>query len=407
MEDEAHVGRGAKKGGFAVYKVLLAEDELLVRIGLKNSINWEKYGMEIAAEAENGLHAFEEYKRLGCELVITDIRMPGMDGLELIRKIRETDQRCEFIVISCMNDFKLLQDIIGFDVLGYVLKASMTIEEVEELLKKAGQRLEKRGGEECLHLPKNRSREELLKAYAVDAAVTEEEFLVGFKDCGYPVPSYGSVTVFRILPLNKEPMNEMGIAFVRTVIHDNLPDSELVWHDGGMIAFHPDVILCTDSRFGRIAQMLQPFLEGTFSQVTQRLHKGVSSMPAEVKGLLELCCGIRMDYDGTINRAVDYILNHYREDLNLSVMADYVRLSPNYFSTLFKKETGVAFINYLNDIRIEKAKLLLCNTDNYLYHIAEETGFHTVEHFSQTFKQKEGLNPGDWRRKKMEKAGTR
>lgn len=381
-----------------MYKVLLAEDELLVRIGLKNSINWEKFGMEIAAEAENGIHAYEEYRRHGCELVVTDIRMPGMDGLELIRKIRETDQRCAVIVVSCLDDFKLLQDIIRYDVTGYVLKASMTISEMEELLLKAGQRLEESSAPQEQQEPRRRTKEELLKAYAVDGEITEEEFFSSLESCGYPKPEYGSVTVFRILPLNREPLNEMGIAFVRTVIHDNLPDSDLVWNEDGMIAFHPDVIACTDSRFGRIAQMTRPFLEGTFSQITQPLGRGKLLLSTEVKGLLELFSGIRLDYDNAVNRAVDYILNHYSENLNLAVMASYVGLSPNYFSTLFKKETGVAFINYLNDIRIEKAKLLLCNTDNYLYGIAEETGFHTVEHFSQTFKQKEGMNPGDWRK---------
>lgn len=385
-----------------MYKVLLAEDEILVRIGLKNSINWDNYGMEIVAEAENGLHAYEEYKRLGCELIITDIRMPGMDGLELIRKIRETDQRCGFIVISCMDDFKLLQDIIRFDVLGYVLKASMTIGEVEELLEKARLRLEKNTSPEAAHLPKIHTRQELLEAYAVEGAITEEEFLSGFEACCNSKPLYGSLTVLRIVPLNKEPMNDMGIAFVRTVIQENFPDSVSIWNAGLMIIFHPAVIACTDSRFGRIAQILQSFLEGTFSQVTQPLYKGTSSMPAEVKGFLELCCGIRLDYDSMINRSINYILNHYSENLTLAVMAGYVELSPNYFSTLFKKETGVSFIHYLNDIRVEKAKLLLCNTDDYLYCIAEETGFRTVENFSQTFKQKEGVNPGDWRKKKTE-----
>ena len=72
-----------------MYKVLFAEDELLVRLGLQNSIPWEKYDMELSVQADNGTEAYELFCKVRPQLVITDIRMEGMDGYELIRKIRE------------------------------------------------------------------------------------------------------------------------------------------------------------------------------------------------------------------------------------------------------------------------------------------------------------------------------
>lgn len=382
-----------------MYKVLLAEDELLVRIGLKNSIDWQKFGMEIAAEEESGTLAFSRYEELKPDVVITDIRMPGMSGLELIRKIRETDRRCAIIVISCLNDFELLQKIIRCDVLGYVLKASMTISEVEELLQRAKKRLEESGGgrkEEGRGLC---SREELLEAFVLNREIGEEEFREKWKRGGYEEPSYDSATIFQVLPLDGRPFNEMGVSFVKTVLHENLGGSDILWKDQYAIAFHPENISCTDSRFGRISQMIQSLLEGSFSQITQKMSGELSALPAETEMLLKMCGGRNRNLDRGVFRAVDYILNHYSENITLAEISAEAGLSPNYFSTLFKKETGTSFVNYLNDIRIEKAKLLLGNTDEYLYHIAEETGFHTVEHFSQTFKQKEGMNPGDYRKK--------
>lgn len=382
-----------------MYKVLLAEDELLVRIGLKNSINWPDYDMEIAAEDENGYSAYQKYQALKPDVLITDIRMPVMDGLELIRKIREEDPRCAVIVISCMNDFKLLQDIIRYDVLGYVLKASMTIKEVEELLLRAKRRLDHFPPAGWQPVREPRSRVSLLTMY-VNRTLSEQEFEAEWKREGYPQPEFSSITVFHILPLNAQPLNEMAISFIKNVIHESLPDSDILWKDACAVAFHPNCIQCTDSRFGRISQMIQSFLEGAFSQITHKLNCSFSSLPMEVEAIVELCRFRKPDLDRTVFRAVDYILNHYRDNLTLAAVASYVGLSPNYFSSLFKKETGISFVNYLNDIRIEKAKLLLSNTDEYLYVIAYETGFHTVEHFSQTFKLREGINPGDYRKKR-------
>ena len=382
-----------------MYKVLLAEDELLVRIGLKNSIDWRRFGMEIAAEEESGSLAFSRYEELKPDVVITDIRMPGMSGLELIEKIRERDRRCAIIVISCLNDFELLQKLIRWDVLGYVLKASMTIPEVEELLGRAQKRLDESGGGGESRETEDCSREELLEAFVLKRQIGEKEFRERWKKAGYGEPLYRSMTVFRIISPGGRPLNEMGAAFVKSVLHDNLRGSDIVWSGQEAAAFHSEAVSCTDSRFGRISQMIQSLLEGSFSQVTQQISGELSALPAETQMLLKLCGGRGTEQDRIVFRAVDYILNHYRENVTLAEISAEVGLSPNYFSTLFKKETGISFVNYLNDIRIEKAKLLLSNTEEYLYRIAEETGFHTVEHFSQTFKQKEGMNPGDYRRK--------
>ena len=85
-----------------MYQVLFAEDELLVRP----------------------------------DVVITDIRMEGMDGCELIEKIREQDKDCAIIVISCLDNFEILRKMIPYKIIGYVLKASMTMDEVNEILAK-------------------------------------------------------------------------------------------------------------------------------------------------------------------------------------------------------------------------------------------------------------------------------
>lgn len=131
--------------GENVYQVLFAEDELLVRLGLQNSIPWEKYNMKLVAQADNGLTAFELFQKMRPDVILTDIRMEGMDGYELIQRIREIDEDCAIIVISCLDDFETLRKMIPYNIIGYVLKASMSMEEIYEMLQKAREFLEQRG----------------------------------------------------------------------------------------------------------------------------------------------------------------------------------------------------------------------------------------------------------------------
>lgn len=113
-----------------MYKVLFAEDELLVRLGLQNSIPWSKYQMELSALAENGIEAFRLFESIRPDVLITDLRMEGMDGVELVKRVRQIDKDCAIVVVSCMNDFETLRKLIPYNINAYVLKASISIDEV-------------------------------------------------------------------------------------------------------------------------------------------------------------------------------------------------------------------------------------------------------------------------------------
>lgn len=101
-----------------------------------------------------------------------------------------------------------------------------------------------------------------------------------------------------------------------------------------------------------------------------------------------------------IQNAKDYIGTHYgEEELSLSLVAEHVSVSTGYLSGLFKKEAKINFVEYLTNIRMEKAMELIRNTDKKTYEIAYETGFSNPHYFSVSFKKYSGMSPSDFRSK--------
>ncbi len=100
-------------------------------------------------------------------------------------------------------------------------------------------------------------------------------------------------------------------------------------------------------------------------------------------------------------KAIIYIINHFRENISLTDVADHMGLTPSYFSNLFKKETGVSFKEYLDRLRFENAKKLVLLSDMTIQQICSESGFLCYENFIRRFKSRFGVTPTDMRKKTM------
>ena len=83
-----------------MYKVLLADDERLIRITLKNMLDWHAFDCEVVGAAKDGAEAFQLFEELKPEIVITDLKMPGMDGIELISRIKKLRPDTQVIALS-------------------------------------------------------------------------------------------------------------------------------------------------------------------------------------------------------------------------------------------------------------------------------------------------------------------
>ncbi|MCF0130728.1 MAG: response regulator [Pseudobutyrivibrio sp.] len=125
-----------------MYSVFLIEDEIVIRDGLKNSFPWEQYGFAYAGDAADGEMALPSIRQLKPDLIITDIKMPFMDGISLSKIVKKEFPSTRIVIISGFDDFSYAQDAISIGVDKYLLKP-ITKDKLAEVLNEERQRLDK------------------------------------------------------------------------------------------------------------------------------------------------------------------------------------------------------------------------------------------------------------------------
>lgn len=137
--------------------VLIVDDELLMRIGLKSMINWEEQGFRVIGEAANGKEALEIARRNPPDCIITDIKMPVMDGLELIREASRFLDPCQYVILSNMDEFQYAKEALRLGAADYLIKSDIKQQHLIEVLDTVKKRINKTSRE------KNRETNEQYK----------------------------------------------------------------------------------------------------------------------------------------------------------------------------------------------------------------------------------------------------
>ena len=122
--------------GESMKKVLIADDEMLVRIGLKLTIAWEEHGFIVVGEAKNGREAIELFEEFDPDILLTDIRMPIMNGLELIQELKSRKSSLKTVILSHYDDFKYAKEAIKLGASEYILKSDLSQENLLSVLSK-------------------------------------------------------------------------------------------------------------------------------------------------------------------------------------------------------------------------------------------------------------------------------
>lgn len=111
-------------------RVLIVDDEVLVRIGIKHSIAWEQNGFELIGEASDGKEALEMIQKLAPDIVILDINMPVLNGIEVLRELKEQKYKGKVIVLTCFNEIEYARSAMKYGASDYVLKTTLNTDEL-------------------------------------------------------------------------------------------------------------------------------------------------------------------------------------------------------------------------------------------------------------------------------------
>lgn len=375
-----------------MYKVLFAEDELLVRLGLQNSIPWSKYEMEVAALADNGMEAYRLFEEIHPDILITDLRMEGMDGLELVKRVREIDKECAIVVISCLNDFETLRKLIPYNINAYVLKASISIDEVCNVLEQTKEYLISIGRTAKKVIPDLEKPEDIISKYLLGDAVIslEDDFEI-----------FEHLLMFSLEEENKDKINKLAMDFIYELVNRQIPGEMLVpLKDKEFCVFYRSTEKKMDERIKRINNSIGDFL-GVRFKITHSSRRKAENLKDWFDRAYVQQYEINIDENSgkaLVQKSIEYMQEHFRESLTLTDISRTIGLSVSYFSYLFKQETGKNYIEYLNEIRLLATMKDLMNTDEKVVVVAQKNGFQNLEYFSRYFKKQTGESPARWRK---------
>lgn len=405
-----------------MYKVLIVDDEPLILDGLQYVIDWEEHGAEIVASASNGVEALRALEQSAIHIVVTDIKMPVMDGLELIRQTKSRGLNVKFIVLSGYDEFELVKKAVVYGVENYLLKPL----EEEELSSTLLNTIEKLDHEIQLsiHHRQNYSivKENILFRW-VAGRIGHDELTSRAEFLGIDL-SFDHYRVARVIQENPPRDGEASSGLLASAILNVC--EETMNGLAGCIAFrslHGEPILLfgwsgEESMNGdELEEMLEERLAACSSNVKRYLKLDVSivlgpvvsgygSVAASYKETFrteEASGSVRTgDTEAahpTVLKLIDYIDRNYAEEMSLKTLSDIFNLNSAYLGQLFRKTTGDMFSVYLNRIRIEKSKRLLEESHLKMGEIAAAVGFSNVQYFSNVFHKLVGIYPTDYKRK--------
>ncbi len=527
-----------------IYNVLIADDEEKIIWFLREIIDWEEIGLKLAGTASDGKEACEQICQNDIDIVITDIKMPLFDGLQMIERVRQERKNVSFIVISGYDHFQYAQLALRYGVKDYILKPVKKTELNNALYKIVQEKNHKQFSWKVkteqdnlqsekrkdflaylqneqyilpelseanrkfsfefqdtsflwLRLRLNLQLDYLEDTLGTDFIMEKLQKIIAEKIQGY-VGEYETISRntdiyvllngFQIGQISLEhvllrhvrayldafrcysvsmycgeevPYSELIPAMKRAktaceeqmalgaehVIRDDMLASletdpeQTAGHEKNIKDIRNGFTLLDEAQvMGALHKMMERIqkFQGVSSRAVIRAVSEIQAAVLELSGeeapdnreiqenqrligaaaenavsvtdflryseekmgeTVGILFRLRKERESRpINRAKEYVEQHLSGKLNLEEVAEYLELSPNYFSSLFKRETGKTYLDYVTERKMEYAKKLLKNSSDTVEAIAMKVGYRDKRSFSSRFEAVVGLKPSKYRK---------
>ncbi len=479
-----------------LYKVLIVDDEAFAREALEILVGWENLGFELIGSAEDGKQALTMIAEYQPELVITDIAMPGMSGIELITYVREhMYYQPKFVILSAYGTFDYAKEAIRLGVKDYILKpvirreVMQKIADIKETMDREGQEREVRekmdrslGKLSCsylsgllagvaeedelyklemiLNLKERqrrmfavkgiRSREVFMRALksmnlvpetyeimflapdfvAVILDYTEDggrllQALQGAEELFYVVVDLGIVGGWReIREAWKLVAQVIDYCFYRGRKNRSFCQEDRAWLKQSNEMYCREILEepelgssgeCEQAEAycnafyshniepGQLRVIVTSRLLAVQDETGEQLRRQVSWMFFdELKDIWMQVIGEKKESTDADNIGIqikDYVRAHFHENISLQDMAGELCYNEVYLGKLVKRETGMFFRQYLNEVRLEYAQKRLTESTDSMMEIALDSGFSNPDYFCKKFREKNGMTPTEFRKR--------
>ena len=358
-------------------KVLIVDDMDIIRRELKRLKIWgEETGFVIAAEAQNGQSALEVLENSSIDLVITDIKMPKVDGLELLQKIVEKKLCTCVVLLSDYTDFSYARQGLILGAFDYMAKP-VGEEEIAALLQRAKAFIYEKNKEQERVRSLEQNLEEKVEVFFPKA----ETYLI--IECMGEGDARCLEAARRLVDLT-----EANVGY-------NLLKAESVLKN---VFFEIAKAVFENKKW------LEHFIDlDQFKGITFVHCKDISDLRAVFISRIEkICTLIHLLQCGKrgsdlVGQVTECALTHADEELSLTFIAEKLFMNKTYISETFKQKTGISLVEYLTRVKMEKAKKLFADGKLKIYEIGDALGYKDIEYFSKQFKKYAGMSPTEFR----------
>lgn len=394
-----------------MFNVMVVDDEKSMREGLQKFLARQEDLFDEVYTAANGVEAVQLLKEKQPQVIVTDINMPHMDGLEFIELLKAQRQDVKIIVISGYDDFSYAQRAMRSGVEHYLLKPVDRRELIEVLRKTREEYYDriKARQEDVEEKERVQKQQKLLcdrfLGMVLKGPVEKEEWRFELE----LLDLWKDDITYTVCIANDTAMQGDQKARER---HKEALEENCDKLGIRMLAVQEDeeaavLLLAADSpeKAAAMAQWIE-------QQKEQAVSVGTEEIALKFGGLVKGIAEIHLSYDAArkdsmveqqdiANRALRLIGSKWNDPkLTLNDIAGELYVSHNYLRYLIKEKTGMSFVKYVTELRLERAALILSTTDMKVQEVALEVGFEDAGYFTRVFTKKYECSPSKYRERK-------